>query len=561
MPPKHGRGFQGGRGAGRCGLINPADQAPIVAPHPPSLPSSSASDAISSAGSDDHPAIPVAVGPPLGPCARTTTFFLSLPPHAFPAYVGQEGACLACLLPVAIHPDAVAAPTFQQLAAADAALGAAPAAHMAPPAALADAPVFPALPIFAAAPADPLAPLAPLAVGAVPAALPAGPAPALAGVFAGGVFHAIAAPAARAPDVLPAGAVHAMPQGAAVPLAPLFPPPAPFHPVPQPQASGAPQPVDHLLRAGPHLCPVLSPEDLLRDIVRNWSAFGFLSFDRDLVDRAFADVLAVMFCGAPGVAMCGTIAEGTYLSRSWRYRDPLSHDESVALGASIHRILSLGRAVICILRAEARFRWQGTPHEVRLMRWSSSMSAEVHCADLILRERASPPIGQVLPDAFLLESSEHVLWWGLLACSLPISMFSVYMRECWRRHVAAFMTLHATEVCDAGVWSSKYRSGSRATALLGPSPSDTVGPSTSDPFRHSVFNAVGPVKSNRHNPVNRHKGGQGSNRSYGGNHPQPQGGRAGRGRFGGRGRGGGGGGSGHSGGSGGGGRGTSHPPA
>ena len=64
-------------------------------------------------------------------------------------------------------------------------------------------------------------------------------------------------------------------------------------------AAGAALPADLLLRAGPHLLPVLSPEERLRDICRNWGAFGFLSSDREIVDRAFADVLSasnVLWC-------------------------------------------------------------------------------------------------------------------------------------------------------------------------------------------------------------------------------------------------------------------------
>ena len=80
----------------------------------------------------------------------------------------------------------------------------------------------------------------------------------------------------------------------------------------------------------------LCPEDLLRDVwVKDWSAFGYLLSDRDLVDRSSADVLSVMFCGAPGVAMCGTVPSGVYLAHTWRFRDQLSSDESVVALAPI----------------------------------------------------------------------------------------------------------------------------------------------------------------------------------------------------------------------------------
>jgi hypothetical protein len=122
----------------------------------------------------------------------------------------------------------------------------------------------------------------------------------------------------------------------------------------------------------------------------------------------------------------------------------------------------LGRAVLSVLRAEARYKWHGPASEdVKVMKWTTCVSAEVHFIEKILRTSMDYPVSQLLPDECFLQSPDYTLWWGLLAATLPVSMFHRYLCDTWKSFYARSSAMSAGDVCELATWRRKFATEQR----------------------------------------------------------------------------------------------------
>jgi hypothetical protein len=133
---------------------------------------------------------------------------------------------------------------------------------------------------------------------------------------------------------------------------------------------------------------------------------------------------------------CLEVSGSSASTRRWLVRKDLPDASIALLGMALRSAKDLGRAVLGILRLEARYKWRTSASPMLVLDTEHELPIAVHIAEEIDKTTPLFVVGARLPPAACLADPRYPQWWGILAATIPIEEYVTTIREFWNEYVS-----------------------------------------------------------------------------------------------------------------------------
>jgi hypothetical protein len=179
---------------------------------------------------------------------------------------------------------------------------------------------------------------------------------------------------------------------------------------------------------------------------KQWAA-NFDEFTEILFDGSSFDV---------GAELYEVTGEG--LKRTFQMRAELTDADRTARALRLRRLIDAARAVLRILKMEARALFFLKGEETKVVKLSFEQPVAVHVADLVLREAEAKQLGVIFPwTEEEARSPEYPLWWALYIASLQFDGFHTVLERTFKTRVREWAAANKEQVADHAIWLMQLR--------------------------------------------------------------------------------------------------------